>query len=156
MMHKILPLIGLCLRAGKLISGDDMVAASVDAGEARLLLLASDAGAGIRRKIAFLAEKKGIPVIELTGCTAQEIGFALGRRATAVCCITDIGFAASAAQRAAEAEEKYAQTAALLSDKNKRIQSRRGMKKTRKAPSGGKKSGGSSKSNYTKRGGERA
>lgn len=154
MMHDILSLIGLCLRAGKLVCGDDMVAAAVDGGEARLLLLAQDAGAGIRRKAAYFAQK-GTPVITLTGCSAEEIGAALGRRPTAICCMTDIGFAASAAKKAAEKDEAYAQTAVLLSDKNKRIQSRRGLKKNRKNTVGSKKSGGSKK-NHTKRGGERA
>lgn len=42
-MHEILRLLGLCFRAGKLVSGDDAVADTVFAGEARLLLLAADA-----------------------------------------------------------------------------------------------------------------
>ena len=37
-MHEILRLLGLCFRAGKLVSGDDAVADTVFAGEARLLL----------------------------------------------------------------------------------------------------------------------
>ena len=35
-MHEILRLLGLCFRAGKLVSGDDAVADTVFAGEARL------------------------------------------------------------------------------------------------------------------------
>ena len=70
-MHEILRLLGLCFRAGKLVSGDDAVADTVFAGEARLLLLAADAGANITRRAERHAEQKNVPVIRLTD-DAQE------------------------------------------------------------------------------------
>lgn len=97
-MHEILRLLGLCFRAGKLVSGDDAVADTVFAGEARLLLLAADAGANITRRAERHAEQKNVPVIRLTD-DAQELGWALGRTATSICCITDAGFAAAAAPK---------------------------------------------------------
>ncbi|MCD8357551.1 MAG: ribosomal L7Ae/L30e/S12e/Gadd45 family protein [Clostridia bacterium] len=154
-MHEILSLLGLCFRAGKLISGDDAVADAVGTGEVRLILLAGDAGANITRRAARHEEEKGVPVLRLED-SAQELGWALGRKPTAICCITDIGFAAAAAKKAAAADERYAELAQQLSQKKTRIESRRGKKKPHKKSARKHTSGGMKQSTYTKRGGERA
>lgn len=154
-MNDVLSLLGLCLRAGKLVYGDDAVADTVAAGDVRLLVLAADAGANISRRAARHTETAGVPVLRITEDAAQ-MGWAIGRRATAICCITDIGFAASAAQKAAEADAQYAALAQQLSEKKTRIQSRRGRKKPRRKSAGGQSTGGVNQSTHTKRGGERA
>lgn len=154
-MHEILSLLGLCFRAGKLISGDDAVADSVSAGEARLLVLAGDAGANITRRVQRHEQEKGVPVLRLED-SAQELGWALGRKPTAICCITDIGFAAAAAAKAAGADAQYAPLAQQLEQKKARILSRRGTKKPQKKSARNQSSGGRKQSTYAKRGGERA
>lgn len=154
-MDDVLCLLGLCLRAGKLVYGDDAVADAVATGEARLLVLAADAGVTISRRAARHTEMKGIPVIRITEDAAQ-MGWAIGRRPVAICCITDIGFAASATQKAAQTDAQYAALAQQLSEKKKHIQSRRHTKKTRKKSAGTKPAGGVNQSTHTKRGGERA
>ena len=88
-MHEILSLLGLCFRAGKLVSGDDAVADSVSAGEARLLVLAGDAGANITRRVQRHEQEKGVPVLRLED-SAQELGWALGRKPTAICDIPEL------------------------------------------------------------------
>ncbi len=150
-MNDVLSLLGLCLRAGKLVCGDDMVAEAAASGEARLILLSADAGAAIRRRTS----RYRAPVIALAA-SSDELGWALGRRATAVCGITDSGFAAKAANKAAAADARYTEIAQLLADKNKRIQSRRGMKKPHRKTAGCKRADGVNQSTHTKRGGERA
>ena len=147
-MHEILSLLGLCFRAGKLVSGDDAVADIVSAGEARLLVLAGDAGANITRRAPRHEQERGVP--------AQGRGWALGRKPTAICCITDIGFAAAAAAKAAGADPQYEPLAQQLEQKKTRILSRRGTKKPRKKSARNQSSGGRKQSTYTKRGGERA
>lgn len=154
-MHEILSLLGLCFRAGKLVSGDDAVADTVAAGTVRLIVLAADAGANITKRAAQYTGEKGIPTLRLEA-NAQELGRALGRKATAICCITDIGFAAAVADKAAAANEQYAGLAQQLNEKKKRIVSRRGMKKPHKKSVRKQPSGGMKQSTYTKRGGERA
>ena len=154
-MHEMLGLLGLCFRAGRLVCGDDAVADTVAAGEARLLLLAGDAGAGICRRVAYHQENRGVPVIQVD-CSAADMGQALGRRPTAVCCITDVGFAAAAAKKAAAANPQYAELAQQLGEKKTRVESRRGKKKPRKKSAGAHTSGSVRKSTDTKRGGERA
>lgn len=101
------------------------------------------------------AEQKNVPIIRLTD-DAQELGWALGRTATSICCITDAGFAAAAAQKAANADAQYAPIAQQLAQKKQRIEARRGTKKTHSKTAGKHTAGGKRKSTYTKRGGERA
>lgn len=154
-MDEIVRLLGLCLRAGKLVYGDDAVAAAVAAGDARLLVLAADAGANISRRAARHTETAGVPVLRIAQDAAQ-LGWAIGRRATAICCITDIGLAASAAAKAAAQDAQYAALAQRLEQKKARIQSRRGVKKPRRKSAGGQPAGDVKPSTHTKRGGERA
>lgn len=153
--RKMLSLLGLCFRAGKLISGDDAVADMVSAGEARLLVLADNAGANITRRVQRYEQEKGVPVVRLKD-SAQELGWALGRKPTAICCITDIGFAAAAAKKAAETDAQYEPLAQQLESKKVRILSRRGRKKPHKKSARNQSSGGRKESTYVKRGGERA
>lgn len=154
-MDEIVRLLGLCLRAGKLVYGDDAVAAAVAAGDARLLVLAADAGANISRRAARHTETAGVPVLRIAQDAAQ-LGWAIGRRATAICCITDIGLAASAAAKTAAQDAQYAALAQQLEQKKARIQSRRGVKKPRRKSAGGQPAGDVKPSTHTKRGGERA
>lgn len=154
-MDEIVRLLGLCLRAGKLVYGDDAVAAAVAAGDARLLVLAADAGANISHRAARHTETAGVPVLRIAQDAAQ-LGWAIGRRATAICCITDIGLAASAAAKAAAQDAQYAALAQRLEQKKARIQSRRGVKKPRRKSAGGQPAGDVKPSTHTKRGGERA
>lgn len=154
-MHEILSLLGLCFRASKLVSGDDAVADAVAAGDARLLVLAGDAGVNITRRVQRHEQEKGVSVIRLED-SAQELGWALGRKPTAVCCITDIGFAAAAAGKAAETDASYQALAQQLEQKKARILLRRGTKKPHKKSARKQVSGGRKQSTYAKRGGERA
>lgn len=144
-MHEALGLLGLCLRAGKLIAGEEAVSDCVREGKARLLLLAQDAGATTAKRARRAGQERNVPLVRLA-VTTQELGAALGRTSCAVCCITDAGFAAAAAKKAAADFPENEQAVSQTEQKNIRIQSRRGTKKHRKAPGGSaythKKSGG--------------
>ena len=70
--------------------------------------------------------------------------------------ITDIGFAAAAAAKAAGADPQYTPLAQQLEQKKARILSRRGTKKPQKKSARNQSSGGRKQSTYAKRGGERA
>lgn len=130
-MHEILSLLGLSFRAGKLVSGDDAVADAVQTGTVRLIVLSADAGTNITKRAARHTEEKGVPVLRIQA-DAGELGWALGRKPTAICCLTDIGFAAAAAQKAAADDPQYAALAQQLQEKKQRIASRKGTKKPQK------------------------
>lgn len=133
-------LLGLALRASRLVIGDAPVRETLQSGHARVIILASDAGAAGVRKITFLAQEREIPVLPLPQ-TKAELGAALGRSSCAVCTISDMGFAASAAEKLAPLGGEYAQAAELLQKKNLRFQERKARPR--------KKGAGSKVTEYT-------
>lgn len=62
-MTKLYSMMGLCLRAGKLLVGRDAVIAAVKRGRVRSVYLTSDAAASHRRELAAVAPD--LPVLAL-------------------------------------------------------------------------------------------
>ena len=74
----VLSLLGLALRGGRLVMGEEPVETVVQARDARLLLLASDAGDTIARRCASFARVGQCLYLTLPA-TKAELGHALGR-----------------------------------------------------------------------------
>ena len=90
---KLLSLLGMCRRAGRLQWGHDACLASVRRGKARLCLLAADASARLQREFQFAADQTGgTPEILLIPYTMQQIKQATGCYA-GVLTTEDEGFA---------------------------------------------------------------
>ena len=87
-----------------------------------------NAGASTAKKGAFYAEKANVPCVQLPHGKI-ELGTSVGKSGCAIVAVTDIGLASSAVEKLASEHEEYAETAKLLSEKNTRIQSRKGIKK---------------------------
>ena len=129
----VLRMLGLARRAGKLAYGDELVREVCFGHKARCVFLAADAGASTAKKGAFYADKANVPCVQLPhGKT--ELGTSVGKSGCAIVAVTDIGLAASAVEKRASEHEEYAETAKLLSEKNARIQSRKGIKKHKEKP----------------------
>ncbi len=124
----ILGVLGLSLRAGKLACGDEQVRALCEDKKARCVFVAGDAGSSTSKKAAQYAGRADIPCVTLPQ-NKESLGAALGKAGCAVCALSDIGLAASVAQKLALEDEAYAADAERLAVKNMRIQSRRGKKK---------------------------
>ena len=90
MADKVLPLLGLCRRAGKLEGGFDMCALAARHGEAKLLLAAADISDKTYKNFRFEAERAGIPCARVE-VPMTELGKACGLRA-GVLAVTDQGF----------------------------------------------------------------
>lgn len=88
-MNKILSLMGLCRRAGKLSAGHDMVMQSVRNEKAQAVILTSDASPRHRRELEAADFKK--PVIALD-CDMNAAGAATGKR-SCIFSVEDSGFA---------------------------------------------------------------
>lgn len=78
-MSKFTDTLGLCRRAGKLITGFDPVLDSVKKGKAGAVIIAADLSPKTEKEIRFALEGKNIPIYK-TNDTLDEINFALGRR----------------------------------------------------------------------------
>lgn len=124
-MDKILSLIGLAKRAGRVEVGEEPVGAAARARDARLILLASDAADNSARRAAHFAEA-GACLLTRIPADKDALGRAVGRTSCAMLAVTDIGFAeAIAAKLAALDAAQYGALAERLSVKAARAAERR-------------------------------
>ena len=91
-MDKLLNLIGLAKKAGKLEVGEEPVGAAARSKHARLILIASDAADNTRRRALHFGEAGECICLEIPP-TKEDLGRALGRTSCALLALTDIGFA---------------------------------------------------------------
>ncbi|MGI6077047.1 MAG: L7Ae/L30e/S12e/Gadd45 family ribosomal protein [Fastidiosipilaceae bacterium] len=90
---KLYGLLGLSRRAGKLILGMDAVLDAIRRRQVTLLILATDAAPGSKRRAETTASKYGVPWCQFG--TRQRFGELFSRRACAILALTDAGFAAA-------------------------------------------------------------
>ncbi|MBQ5310438.1 MAG: ribosomal L7Ae/L30e/S12e/Gadd45 family protein [Oscillospiraceae bacterium] len=88
---KILNLLTMCRKSGRIVFGFDSVKESITDGKARLVLIASDTSAKTEKEVRFFADKNGTETVNI-GISIDEIGLRTGKRA-AVIAICDDGFA---------------------------------------------------------------
>ena len=124
----VLRMLGLARRAGKLAYGDELVREACFDHKTRCVFIAGDAGANAAKKAAFYADKANVPCVTLPH-GKLELGSAIGKAGCAMCAVADIGMAAAAVNKLAEQDPAYAEVAQQLSEKNVKIQSRRGITK---------------------------
>lgn len=115
-MDKLLNLIGLAKKAGKLEVGEEPVGAAARSKHARLILIASDAADNTRRRALHFGEAGECICLEIPP-TKEDLGRALGRTSCALLALTDIGFAEAVAKKLAESDEAhYGEAAKRLTD----------------------------------------
>ena len=120
----VLSLLGLALRGGRLAVGEEPAALAARAGQARLLLLASDAAGNTLRRAEHLAAG-GHCLWLVTPFSKAELGGALGRGSAAIAALTDTGLAAAVAERLAQMDpERYGEAAARMDLKRRRAKER--------------------------------
>lgn len=121
----ILSLLGLAKKAGRLEVGEEPAGAAARARKAKLLLVACDAADNTRRRAAHFAQAGNVAWVELP-CTKEQLGGAVGRSSCALAALTDVGFAASLAEKLArDGGARYSDLAAQLDQKAKRTLQRR-------------------------------
>ncbi|MBR2634540.1 MAG: ribosomal L7Ae/L30e/S12e/Gadd45 family protein [Clostridia bacterium] len=82
--ERIAGALGLVCRAGRITTGVYLVKEEIRKGKAAVVLLASDAAENAEKKIASLAEHRGVPVKRIS-LTKAEFGQCLGKQAETVC-----------------------------------------------------------------------
>ncbi len=90
MKHKLMSLLGLCMRARKLVLGEDMVLSACADYPHHLVFLASDAGANITKKLTDKAATYDITIIR--DLSTEELSQAIGKTNRTTALITDKGF----------------------------------------------------------------
>ena len=91
-MERILSLLGLAHKAGRVEIGEEPVGSAARAKKARIILVAGDAAASsVRRAMGFA--NTGSCLCLVIPATKEQLGKALGRTSCAMAAVTDIGFA---------------------------------------------------------------
>lgn len=105
-MNKLLSLLGLARRAGRLEAGFDACRAAAREGRAALLLAAEDISPKTYKNLQYEAERAGIPVARVPAGMV-ELGRACGVRA-GILSVNDRGFARAVEEAAAKSGREHA------------------------------------------------
>jgi len=92
MNDRILGLLGLMKRAGKLTAGFDAAKDRIKGKTAVLIALAGDTSEKTEKSIRFTAEEYGVKLVRIPPLM-EDIGRAIGRKKAGVLAVTDSGFA---------------------------------------------------------------
>lgn len=90
-MDKVLQLLSLSQRAGKIASGEFKTEESVKSGQAWLVVLASDASDNTKKKFTNMCEFYEVPCIVYS--TKDELGHFIGKEFRASLAVNDEGLA---------------------------------------------------------------
>ena len=88
-MQQVLNLLGLAQRAGRLISGEELVVDAIRKGQVKLVFLAQDAGPNLTKKITDKSKTYQVEVV--TAFSTLELSIAVGK-SRKVLTVTDAGF----------------------------------------------------------------
>lgn len=83
--------LGLAMRAGKLVTGDEGVFKAIRGGEAKLVIMAKDASANTRKKFQDKCHFYGVPLLEIG--SKHELGRSIGKEMRVTIGVLDGGFA---------------------------------------------------------------
>ena len=110
-MERILSLLGLAHKAGRVEIGEEPVGSAARAKKARIILVAGDAAASsVRRAMGFA--NTGSCLCLVIPATKEQLGRALGRTSCAMAAVTDIGFADAVTGKLAALDPEKFQSAA--------------------------------------------
>ncbi len=95
MKRKLLSLLGMATRAGRLCPGFTRCSTAVKASKASLVIVCRDMSDKTKKEARFLCDKFATPLAE-SDITVEELSAAIGFKA-GVCAVCDAGFAQSMA-----------------------------------------------------------
>lgn len=87
MNKRIYGLIGICQKAGKLVSGELACELAIKKDEAYLVILAEDASKNTNKKFNDKCQYRNVPLIEFG--TKESLGNAIGKMTRAAIAVTD-------------------------------------------------------------------
>ena len=127
-MADALGYIGIARMGGGIETGEDNSKALVKSGKARLMIVASDASDGAKKRAEGYVYGTAVPLL-VVPYTKAEISAISGRPGCSMAAFRDMGLASSfASALCAEYGEAFRETAKALEEKWKRARSRGGRK----------------------------
>jgi ribosomal protein L7Ae-like RNA K-turn-binding protein len=117
-------LLGIAKKAGMLEIGEESVGQAARARKAKVILSATDASDGSKRRAAGYGETYGITHLVLPS-TKEELAFVIGRGSPGMVAILDAGIAAKyVSMLAASDPDQYSEAAGRLAEKAERVRQR--------------------------------
>ncbi len=101
MNNKVLSFISICMKAGKLVSGEFSVEKAVKAGQACLVLVAADASANSKKQYTNMCTFYKVPLYSIS--SKEELGRALGKEYRASLAVLDDNMAKALMKKMEEA-----------------------------------------------------
>ena len=89
--NKALSMIGIAMKAGKIVSGGFAVEQGIKSGDAKLVIIAEDASPGTSKKFLNMSHFYEIPALQLG--TKESLGKAVGREYRSIAAALDAGLA---------------------------------------------------------------
>ncbi|GGE25169.1 hypothetical protein GCM10011571_29170 [Marinithermofilum abyssi] len=89
-MDKLYQLLGLAMRAGKVVTGEETVLQAIRGGRAHLVLISRDASPNAVKKMTDKCAYYRVPLVQAG--TRVELGKAVGKESRVVLAVTDPGF----------------------------------------------------------------
>lgn len=83
--NKILGLIGLCAKAGKITSGTEACMECINKHKAKLVIISVDCSDKTKENFKYLCSKQNVPILEYE--TTNQLSNAIGKQNKAVICI---------------------------------------------------------------------
>lgn len=96
-MNKILGILGICKKAGKISAGADVTFEALEDCKARLVVFSSDASTKTTRRFMEKCKVLGVPYVKLDA-DKEALGLAVSRSMCSVCAVLDLGLANSIAK----------------------------------------------------------
>ena len=87
---KLISVLGLAQKAGKIVSGDFAVQGAIKSGKAKLLIVANDSSPATKKEYQYQAENRDIPIYYVL--TKEQLGGAIGKVLRAAVAVNDNGF----------------------------------------------------------------
>ena len=101
-MNKILSMIGMAMKAGKVVSGEFSTEKAVKTGKAFLVVVSEAASENTKKMFHNMCSYYEVPMYVYG--TKEELGHSMGKEFRASLAVTDEGFAKSIEKRFIEAE----------------------------------------------------
>ncbi len=101
-MNKILSMVGMATKAGKVVSGEFATEKAVKTGKAFLVIVSEAASDNTKKMFRNMCSYYEVPMY--TYGTKEELGHSMGKEFRASLAVTDEGFAKSIEKRLKEAE----------------------------------------------------
>ena len=101
-MNKILSMVGMAMKAGKIVSGEFSTEKAVKTGKAFLVIVSEAASDNTKKMFRNMCSYYEVPMY--TYGTKEDLGHSMGKEFRASLAVTDEGFAKSIEKRLIEAE----------------------------------------------------